>query len=218
VGLDFEKLFEKREIEEQEERILNSMVLPTPGNKPGPFGQGAAAPTATAPRPGVPIPGAGVSSAGKIQLAQSLEGVEKSSPLVAGQWPAYVEYVEEITASTGSQGIRFHLRFLTFPGVASENPNDGRKGRHDVYVTPKAMWKVKNTFCAVGQCDAVTEFDANEAANVLVLVDVTKDSYTPNPTELNPNPKEVETSKCDTIREWPDHLGGAGTKYSGPSA
>lgn len=191
------------------------MSLPTPGAKPNAFTQQAAVPSATAPRPGVPLPGSGNSSTGKIVLANTLEGVEQSTPLVVGQWPAYVEYVEETEARTGAQGIQFHLRFLNFPGVATENPNDGRKGKHTVYVTPKAMWKVKNTFCAVGQCDAVMEFDAKAAEMVLVVVEVANDTFTPNPTEMNPNPKEITTAKCDTIREWPEHLGGPGTKYQG---
>lgn len=186
------------------------MALPTPNNKP--FGQ-AAAPTATAPRPGVPLPGAQQQSSGLIELAHSLEGVEESGRLDFGQHAAYVEYVEGFTAGTGSQGIRFHLRFINFEGVRADSRNAGRKGKHEVYVTPKAMWKVKNSFCAVGQCDATTQFDANEAQNVLVVVEVTENRFTPNPTEANPNPSEVVTGKCDSILPWPDHLGGVGTKY-----
>jgi hypothetical protein len=91
--------------------------------------------------------------------------------------------------------------------VASENPNDGRKDRHDVYVTPKAMWKVKNTFCAVGQCEAISEFDAKAAENVLVMVDVTENKYTPEG-----QTQERITTKCDTLLEWPADYGGAGTR------
>lgn len=208
------ELFEKRELEPAEERILSAMVLPgqQQGNRAQPFTQNNGNPTATAPGPGVPLPGAQQSSSGKITLAHTLEGVEQSSRLETGRWPAYVEYVEETQASTGSQGIRFHLRFLNFPGVSTNNPNDGRKGRHDVWVTPKAMWKVKNSFCAVGQCNAINEFDARAAENVLVMVEVTEDTFTPNPTDQNPNPKEVTTTKCDSIYEWPEDYGGAGTK------
>ena len=177
-----------------------------------PFKQGAAGPTATAPRPGVPLPGAaGANSSGKIQLAHSLENIEESGRLEPGEGQvAYVEYVEERAASTGSQGIHFHLKFV--PGPGAKNPN--RTTVHSVYVTPRALWKVKNSFCAVGQCEALAEFDMRAAENVMVLVDVTKDSFTPTPTEQDPDPKPRDTYKADTIRPWPDDKGGPGFPLS----
>lgn len=191
-----------------------NVALPTPGDKSAPFSQNANTPTATAtaPRPGVPLPGSQKSSGGKIQLAHSLEGVEQSASLTTGQHPAVVEYVESISASTGAQGIQFHLRFTDFVINDQPTPNNGRRSKHTVYVTPKAMWKVKNSFCAVGQCDAIDEFDADEAQNVMVLVVVTEESWTPPATDMNPNPIERKSTKCDTILAWPDEHGGPGTK------
>lgn len=168
------------------------------------------APTATAPRPGTPLPGAN-STPGMISLAHSLENVEESSRLETGMWPAVVEDVNEVTASTGSQGIEFKLRFLNFEGVATINPNDGRSGKHTVYVTPKALWKVKNSFCAVGQCDAITQFNKKAAIGVLVMVDVTANKYLPNDREDIPE-NYVTTSKCDSIIGWPVDKGGPGAR------
>lgn len=198
------------------------MVLP---NQANPFKQSSGA-TAQATLPGAghnptptpggaPLPGGAGTSRGKIQLAHTLENVEQSGLLTIGQHPAVIQRVEEVVARTGSQGIKFHLLFINFDGVETNNPNAGRHDTHTVYVTPKAMWKVKNTFCAVGQCDVISEFDMEAAQGVLVMVDVTKESFTPTPTEANPNPSPRDSTKCDTLIEWPAHLGGAGAKYQG---
>lgn len=187
------------------------MGIPTVPGQANVFKQSGAAPTTTAPRPGVPLPGA-ASVPGAITLVHSLENVEQSTRLEPGQHPAYIESVEEVRAkSSGAQGIQFKLRFIHFDGVEKVNPNDGRSGKHTVYVTPKALWKVKNTFCAVGQCDAVASFNAREAENVLVIVDVTTDRYLPEGKE-DIEDNYVHTSKCDTLIPWPLHLGGPGVK------
>lgn len=177
-------------------------AMPAPGGSPV-----AATPLipGAAPLP----PGGAANDTGVIKLTQTLEGVDASGggpPLVTGFWPAKVTKLEPGQSSNGNQSITFHLLFVQWPGLP-DNPNAGKPGRHTVYVTPAAMWKVKSSAIAIGQGDALTELNGNAAKNTMVMVDVQTSEYTSKTTG-----QSVKGTRCESIFPWPDEGGGPGTK------